>query len=280
MKKILTAFLIICLLFCSTVYAKGSDVAKVPVLMYHSVGDGENDVIISAENFRSHLEVIRDNGFTPVSLSDLINFVDNGEELPQKPVLITFDDGYSDNYLNAFPILSEFGFKATVFVIGSSVGKLTYKDTEIPINPHFDYSEAKEMYDSGLISIQSHSHDMHQSQNAENTDFARVNVLPFENESLLSYIKAFEKDFLTSKNNIEENVGNKVIAFAYPTGRYNAISEFLLKKNGVRLTVATSMGTNYIKKYDKESLYKLNRYNIGNQVDSEQLLEWLSEGTL
>ncbi|MBQ9757225.1 MAG: polysaccharide deacetylase family protein [Clostridia bacterium] len=279
MKKIIAVFLTVCCLMMG-VYAESGDAKRVPVLMYHSVSNGQNDVTISPENFRKHLEVMQDNGFTPISVSDMIEFVDNGKELPGKPVCITFDDGYSDNFSNAFPLLEEFGFKATIFIIGSSVGKDTYKDTGFGINAHFDFGQAKEMYESGLVSIQSHSFDMHQWEGGENSLSVRKNVLPFDGENIFDYVNAFQNDFKKSKADIEENVGNEVVAFAYPTGRYNALSEFILKQNGVRVTMATSEGPNYIKKGDKESLYKLNRYNVGDQISEEHLLKWLNEGSL
>ncbi len=279
MKKTVALFLTVFCLVVS-VSAMNNDIKSVPVLMYHSVSDGQNDVTISPENFNKHMTTIRDNGFTPVSISDLIDFVDNGKELPEKVVCITFDDGYSDNFLNAFPILQDYGFKSTIFIIGSSVGKDTYKDTGFGINAHFDFGEAKAMYESGLVSIQSHSFDMHQWEDGENSLFVRNNVLPFDGEKIFDYVNAFQNDFKKSKADIEENVGNKVVAFAYPTGRYNPITEFILKQNGIRVTMATSEGPNYIKKGDKESLYKLNRYNIGDQISEEHLLKWLNEGSL
>ena len=77
-------------------------------------------------------------------------------------MIVTFDDGYSSFYELAFPILKELSIQATVFPIGVSVGKDTYKDTGISIIPHFNWQQAQEMASSGLVSIQSHSYDMHQ----------------------------------------------------------------------------------------------------------------------
>lgn len=93
--------------------------------------------------------------------------MEKGEALPEKPVVITFDDGYQSNYEYAYPILKKYGMKATIFVIGSSVGKDEYKDTGLPMLPHFGVSEAREMENSGLISIQSHTYDLHQNGECE-----------------------------------------------------------------------------------------------------------------
>ncbi len=274
-NKIISIFLILILIFSVPVSAQSGDTAAVPVLMYHSVSDSGEYVVISPENFRKHLEAIEENGFTPVSLDDLIKYVDYGFPLPEKPVCITFDDGYLDNYTEAFPLLKEFGFKATIFAIVSSVGKETYKNTTYGITPHFDYEQAKEMIDSGLISIQSHTYDMHQSTKFESGP-VRETVLRLENEGLMDYITRFRGDVLTSKTILETELEKPLVGFAYPLGKYNAITDYILKSNGIRVTMATSVGMNYIKAYDKNSLYNLNRYNVYNGVSSEQLIQWLS----
>ncbi len=274
-NKIIPIILIIVLIFSVPVAAKGDDTAAVPVLMYHSVGDGDSLVVISPENFRSHLEAIKQNGFTPISLDELIKFVDYGFPLPEKPVCITFDDGYLDNFTVAFPMLKEYGFKATIFAIVSSVGKETYKNTSYGITPHFSYDQAREMIDSGLISVQSHTYDMHQSTKFESGP-ARETVLRFENEGLMDYISRFQSDFMTSKTILEAELEKPLVGFAYPLGKYNAVTDYVLKSNGVRVTMATSTGMNYIKAYDKNSLYNLNRYNIYNGISSQQLIKWLN----
>ncbi len=274
-NKIIPVLLIIAIIFSVSVAANGGDTVAVPVLMYHSVGDGDTLVVISPENFRNHLQAIKENGFTPVSLDEMINYVDFGFPLPEKPVCITFDDGYLDNYTMAFPMLKEYGYKATIFSIVSSVGKATYKDTNYGIIPHFSYDQAREMIDSGLISVQSHTYDMHQSPKYESRQ-ARETVLRFENEALLDYISSFQGDLITAKTILESELEKPLVGFAYPLGKYNAVTDYILKSNGVRVTMATSVGMNYIKQYDKNSLYNLNRYNIYNGVSAEQLIKWLS----
>ncbi len=274
-KRIVPIFLIIILIFSVPASAQNSDTVAVPVLMYHSVSDSGEYVVISPENFRKHLEAIEENGFTPVSLDELIRYVDYGFPLPEKPVCITFDDGYLDNYTQAFPMLKEFGFKATIFAIVSSVGKETYKNTSYGITPHFDYEQAKEMTDSGLISIQSHTYDMHQSTKFE-AGPVRETVLRLKNESLIDYITRFRGDVLTAKTILETELEKPVVGFAYPLGKYNAITDYILKTNGIRVSMATSTGINYITAYDKNSLYNLNRYNINDSVDAELLISWLS----
>ena len=119
---------------------------SVPVLMYHAVADdpwGWEGLFMTPEEMRSHLRWLLDNGYDPIFFSDLAHIDDY-----DLPVIITFDDGYNDNYSELLPILQEFQAKATVFVIAANVD----------YNPNFMTSEqVKALADSGLVDIQSHT---------------------------------------------------------------------------------------------------------------------------
>ena len=119
---------------------------SVPVLMYHAVADdpwGWEGLFMTPEGMRSHLQWLLDNGYDPIFFSDLARIDDY-----DRPVILTFDDGYNDNYTELLPILQEFGAKATVFVIAGNVD----------VNPNFMTSEqVKALADSGLVDIQSHT---------------------------------------------------------------------------------------------------------------------------
>ena len=258
-------------------YAAGDEryAVRLPILMYHSVSNSQDDFSITPEVFESNLETLTNYGYTPVSFAQVIDYVYNGSVLPQKPIVITFDDGYTNNYTEAFPILKKYGYPATIFAIGSSFGKSYYKDTAFSINPHFNYNEAREMNLSKLISIQSHTYDMHQWGEYENTDTPRENILRFENESVLDYTRILQSDYSLFKKVVEGQIGHTVNVVAYPSGRYDATSEAVLRSMGVKVTVSTSIGVNYIEKFNPESLYMLNRYNMNSDVTNDVLGSWL-----
>lgn len=248
---------------------------NVPVLMYHSVGGegGYEYARVSPEKFAAQLDALAAAGYNPVAFQDLVNYVDYGTELPENPIVITFDDGYANNYTYAWPILREKGFKATINIIGWSVGEDTHKDTGEAIIPHFSYDQGKEMVDSGVIDIQSHSYDMHQAE--EYLPNCRVGVLPEKGESEAEYIEAFKADYERSKQEIQENTGSKVIAFAYPLGEYSRESEALLMEMGNRVTMTINPGTNTIVKGLPQSLYALNRINVTQETEPEDLVSIL-----
>ncbi|RLJ68320.1 polysaccharide deacetylase family protein [Sulfurisoma sediminicola] len=93
----------------------------VPVLMYHHVSPSPGLVTITPENFRAQMGWLAGNGYTTIGCDDLAGFI-AGKPLPAKSVLLTFDDGYLDNYVYAHPILAEFGLKAALFVITGRIG--------------------------------------------------------------------------------------------------------------------------------------------------------------
>lgn len=249
--------------------------AKVPVLMYHHLDDEGNDTTtITPETFEAHLKALRENGYTAITIEELISYVDGNGILPPKPVLITFDDGYLSNYELAFPILKKYDMKATIFVIGSSIGKSFYRDTDIPMIPHFDYEQAKEMVDSGLVSIQSHTYDMHRWPIYENGK-ARSNTLKLENEDEDTYIRFLREDFLKSSHQIYENLGIQVNSLSFPYGQYDTLSQAVLTELGVRVTLSAENGINTVIKGLPQSLYAMKRLNMNESIDAGRLIEVL-----
>ena len=189
----------------------------VPVLLYHEVADyGGVDPLLftTLDRFRQHMIALSGAGYQTITLDDYYDHITLGTPLPQKPIIITFDDGYLGNYLYAFPVLKALGMKATIFVITDSVNSdaVTYD--------HFSWEQAKEMVDSGLISIQSHTRT-HQ-------DLATLEMRHALGE------------MVTSKNAIERNLGVECRYLAFPYGSYNDNVYWLARMAGYRLTLKVS----------------------------------------
>lgn len=253
-------------------------IAKVPIIMYHNIVQNPvEDSEISAERFEEQIKRLHDDGYTAVLLQDLVEYVEKGKELPEKPICITFDDGYLSNYEIAYPILKKYNMKATIFVIGSTVGCLTnYKDTSYPITPHFTSEQAEEMVRSGVISIQSHTYDMHQWKPYENTDKPRENILKFADETETEYMNILKEDNLKMKKLIEQ-LGDELIALAYPSGKYETLTNVVLNESGVKVTLSIETGNNTIIKGLAQSLYALNRFNMCERVTADEMIELIEE---
>lgn len=248
--------------------------AQVPILMYHHIveeDDGSGNV--TAEQFREHMEALQEAGYTTISFQELKDYVYSGASLPEKPVMITFDDGYASNYELAYPVLKELNMKATIFVIGVSVGKDTYKDTDYEMTPHFSYEQAAEMVDSGLISVQSHTYDMHQWAPFESGDQIRETIMPLEGESEEDYVAALTEDFNTSRTLLEEATGETVDVLAYPTGAYSTLTAAVLRELGVQVTLSTNRGVNTVVQGLPQTLYGMLRIGVGGDMTTEAVLE-------
>ena len=192
-------------------------------------------------------------------------------------MVITFDDGYLDNYTQAYPVLKEYNMPATIFIVGATVGNTEhYKDTDHPITPHFSYEQGAEMVSSGLISIQSHTYDMHQWAPYE-TGRAREDILRWDGEGEAEYRQTLAADCRTIRAAIQEGVGEpSVHVMAYPSGRWDNLAQVTLLENGFDTTFTTQPGDNVLVKGLAQSLLGLRRYTISQAVSTEQLLEWVS----
>ena len=263
-----------------TVFAADGGV-QVPVIMYHAVIDDSRRLgqyVVSPAELESDFAWLQRNGYTAVLSEDLIRYVEDGTPLPEKPVLITFDDGYRSAYELAFPILQEMDFHAAMFPIGVSVGKDTYKDTGLAMVPHFSWEEAKEMVESGLVSIQSHTYDMHQWEAFETAgggQCLRPNILRQPWETLGEYMQALREDVERSRQDIVEGTGQEAVALAYPGGLHDQISEELLRSYGVKCTFTIEGGKAQVTPGSERSLYGLNRFYVKPTTTDEEFLQWV-----
>lgn len=193
---------------------------RVPILMYHyiSVPPEDADIYridlsVAPEMFRAQMQYLAENGYSTIDLYDLSLAITNKIELPAKPVIITLDDGYVDNYWYAFPILQEFGLKATFFVV-----------TEFIDNNHPYYMswEMVETMAAAGMRIEPHSKN-HPDLSGRDRDF-------------LIY------QMLGSQETIAAHIGYTPRYFAYPGGRYDDLAMQILLELGYWGAVTTQGG--------------------------------------
>jgi peptidoglycan/xylan/chitin deacetylase (PgdA/CDA1 family) len=254
-----------------TAVSRAAEEKQVPVLLFHHLAESADDsMIVTPHYFEEVIKSLADAGYTAIGTTDLIAYVDGEGTLPEKPLMITFDDGYESNITLAAPILEKYGMRAVIYTIGVSVGKDTYKDTEKNITPHFSWEQAQQF--SQIIEIQSHSYDMHQVSTLDGSD-CRQGVLQMEGESVDDYAKAFKADILRASLDIEDHLKTPVTSFAYPYGQYNELTEEWLREIGVRITMSTEKKVNKIQRGDDSSLLLLGRFTITEGDDVIELIE-------
>ena len=245
--------------------------AEVPILMYHHVAqEGEGSDIISAARLEEHIKALLEAGYTAVTFDELRAWVEEGAALPDRPVVITFDDGYESNYTLAYPILKQYGMKATIFVVGVSVGKDTYKDTGSPMLPHFSMEQAQEMEQSGLITIGSHGYDIHQVAGRD-AEPLRQGALQLDGESDQKYADFLKEDC----RKMEQLLGEKPGILAYPYGRCSELSENVLREMGIWATVTIEGKTNTLVQGLPQTLRQMGRYYMSESITGEALVEIL-----
>lgn len=200
-----------------------------PVLMYHAVDDdvrGLSELFVKPAEFEKHIKYLADNGYTAVLFDDLCKI-----DTVEKPVIITFDDGYDDNYHNAYPILKKYGFRAVIFLIVNDLNTPGY------LAPY----QVTEMSD--LISFQSHT----------------LNHLALDRVSR----STLESECTLSKRAIEELTGEPVNVISYPYGLWNRFATEVVSHH-YDYAVTTRPG--YYKSTDDSYLIKRVRIQRSDSV--------------
>jgi len=250
---------------------------QVPILMYHMlVPDGEptRPGLRQVSHFRNDLRALRTAGFTTITFTQLIAFATNGDELPERPVLITFDDGYLDNYTLGFPVLQEERAHATIFVIGWCRGRNTRESGET-INAHFSLDQAMTMYHSGWVDIQSHSYNLHERYPSPHA--TRNGVLQNHGEPISRYIAALRQDIAHMQSRVFDPMGRTPTVFAYPFGYWQPQAERVLRDAGFVATVTTENRIATVYQGAPDSLFGLPRIDVQHDISSGALVTLVTE---
>ena len=249
--------------------------ADVPILLYHHIAEDADGIItVTPETFERQICFLAENGYQAVTVQEMIDYVYRGGELPEKPVCITFDDGYLSNYEYAWPVLQQYGMKATIYAIGASIGHdRLYKDTEFELTPHFSFDQAREMMESGVIDIQSHTYDMHQFAEFESGDKIRETIAPLDSEDDASYAAALKADIARYNVLARQEFGRPFVSLAYPKGQYAALTEEVVHNAGILVTMSTQTDSrNILVRGLPQSLYALCRWYMTERTTPEGML--------
>lgn len=199
------------------------------ILAYHCIGyEKNNGLKVPQQQFRKQMEYIKDNCYTTITLQQLSKFILENKPIPQKSVVITFDDGYVDNFQYAYPILKEFNLNATVFVIAKTIDKS---------KNYLTSNQLKELQANG-IDIQSHT-------------------LVHEELTTLSYEKQLNT-LKESKKILENPLNKKVSYIAYPYAKYN--NNTIKAANDAGYSMGFILGGRVARKND--GIYTLHRISV------------------
>lgn len=240
----------------------------VPIIMYHQVknkGFGKN--VISPYEFESDLEYLSENNYNTITMTQLIDYVYDGIELPQNPIILSFDDGYLNTYKYVFPMLEKYNMKIVLSIVGKvtdDFSKVVDNNTEYA---HMTWDQVKEMEESGLVEIQNHSYNLHKVCNG------RYGCGQIYNETLSNYEKLITEDVIPFQEKIELMTNNTPNTFTYPYGKYNDNTDNILKKIGFKATLSVEYGVNLIRENKPELLFGLKRICRSHNQGIEKLIE-------
>lgn len=207
----------------------GVNEVRIPILMYHSIADSDpnNTLLVPTAQFEEQIKWLKESGFTPMLLDDVVESFNTGK-VPEKPVAITFDDGYSDNYTDAYRILKQYNMKATFFIITDK--------TDID-GWYMNSNMLKEMSEYGM-GIENHT-----SRHIEFTNISREDKIAIIKEGMEA---------------LKEKVGVDSKFVCYPVGRYDDETIEVEQELGVKAAVTTEGGISSL----SDGLYSLKRVRI------------------
>ncbi|MBL4984417.1 polysaccharide deacetylase family protein [Bacillus safensis] len=214
-------------------WMKQKEPVELPILMYHSISSG-NSLRVPKSEFASHMKWLKENDYVTLSPEEAYQVLTTNSIPSEKYVLITFDDGYTHNYTKAFPILKQYGMKATIFMIEQSIGRPN----------HLTDEQMDEMMAHG-ISIESHT--IHHLE---------LNRLSKQQQ---------EEELKGSKTFFDQRFSQRTRMVSYPVGRYNEETLKLAKEAGYQMAVTTEPG--HAKK--EQGMMSLHRVRISPGLSPE-----------
>ncbi|EDW5780698.1 polysaccharide deacetylase family protein [Salmonella enterica] len=216
--------------------------------MYHHVSQRKGLITISIDTFREQMRWLAKNGWKTVTTDEMELFYQGGE-LPRKSVMLTFDDGYLDNWFNVFPVLKEFNLNAHIFLITGLIGdgparyfcadKYSHHDCEMQIamgnadSVMLRWQEVREMYDSGLVEFHPHTHT--------HTRWDKKEFTPELTKILL------RSDIILSRECMKEKMGRCSQHLCWPEGHYNQEYMKIAQELGFNFLYTTERRVNCIK---------------------------------
>lgn len=260
---------IIFVIFFSFVIANSDEYIEVPIIMYHSIlkdSSRSNKYTITPTVLEEDLKYIKSNGYKTITISDLISYVYDDKTLPSKPIILTFDDGYYNNYGYLYPLLEKYDMKAVISIVGSYTDKFSETDEANLNYGYLRWKDVKELISSGRLEFQNHTYNLH------NNTHGRIGAKKKKGESDDNYKKILEEDINKLQNEFKENTGYLPTCFTYPFGGISNSSIDIIKELGFKASLSCEEGINKITK-NPNSLYLLKRYNRPSYVSTYSIFK-------
>lgn len=258
-------------------------------LCYHEVHDDVRDhadpYAVDAAELVAQFSWLREHGYHAVSLNDILVARQGGKPLPEKAILLTFDDGYRSVYTKVFPLLKLFNYPAVIGLVGNWMEagadeKVPYEDRLLPRSHFMSWEQVKEMADSGLVEVASHSYDLHRGipanpqGNLEPAATARLyDAVSGSYEDDKAYLARIRADLGRNSDLIERRTGARPRALVWPYGSYNLAALDIAKELGMPITLNLEDGRNG----PRQPLDQLRRTLVSYNPRLPEFIPWLHE---
>ncbi|MDD3262170.1 MAG: polysaccharide deacetylase family protein [Oscillospiraceae bacterium] len=229
---------------------------SLPILMYHSMLPPSvlhGRYIVSPTLFEQDLQYLQKEGYTAVTMQDLLNAVNGEGTLPKKPVMLSFDDGYYNNYKYAFPLVKKYHMKMVLSPIGICTEQFSKADSDHLTYSHVTWKELNEMLQSGCVEVQNHTYNLHQNHHG------RLGASKRRSESVADYQKMLQEDLTHNQALFYEHTGVHMNTFVYPFGAVSEAAGDVIHAVGFRATLTCTEKMNHITQ-DPACLYELGRF--------------------
>ena len=267
MRKSIIKFVLVLLSVASS-YLLANDVPNIcsrdqntnefTVLSYHEIADKsetlDSTYAVTPSNFEQQMRWLIDNGYHFISIDDILKYRKTGKGLPNKAVLITFDDGYQSVYANAFPIIKKYKIPSVIALVGTwllAEDKVNFSGHMIARDKFLSQKEIKEMVASGLVEVASHSYASHKGvqgnpqgnlQPAIRTRQWICEKHAYEDEK--SYEKRIYNDLAENNRYLKEYTGQKPRVMVWPYGHYNIETRRIAERLGMPIGLTLDDGSN------------------------------------
>lgn len=241
---------------------------ELPIIMYHHIlkdSQKHGKFIVSPDELAADLKYLKDEGFTAILPRDLIAYKESGTPLPEKPVMLTFDDGHLSYLEYAVPLLEKYGMKALVSVVGAYTNDYTEHPDKAVSYAYLDWNDITNLSKSTHTEIGNHTYDLH------TTTRGRQGCGKMRGESSEHHREVFRTDAEKMRKLILDYTGTNADCFTYPFGFLTKETEEEIKKLGFKMSLSCTEGVNKISR--SSSLFKLKRVNRPHGKSVEEILK-------
>ncbi len=248
------------------------DGVRLPVLMYHSVlknPSAAGKYVISPDTFEADMKYLKERGYTSVLADEVINHVKAGTPLPEKPIMITLDDGYLNNLTYVVPLLEKYDMKAIISVVGKYSEQFSQSGDHNPNYSYFSWEEISECIASGRVEIANHTYDMH-------SQGERRGSMKKRGESDEEYKKVLVADVEKTQKLLKENCSVEPKVFTYPYGAVSNASVDIIKEMGFEMSFGCCEKVNVLTG-DEDGLYLMCRFNRPDGISTNEFMKRIEQ---